>query len=92
MIVRAPAENEGLASPEFTDFGVVSAWQIHRFPDVLASQIPKCVTDPQLAVGAGKVIAALLLVCPPVPLDAVVLPADCVPAHCVSPAVTATRA
>ena len=46
---------------------------------------------PQAAELVGKVMAALLLTVPPVPLDAVVLPADCVPDHWVSPAVTATR-
>ena len=47
---------------------------------------------PQLAVGAGKVIAALLLVVPPVPLLADVLPADCVPAQLANEEVMATRA
>ena len=61
-------------------------------PAVLASVRPQQVTVPQLAVGAGNVTVALLLVVPPVPLEAAVLPADCVPAHCVRPAVTATRA
>jgi hypothetical protein len=36
---------------------------------------------PQSAVGAGYVIALLFDVAPPVPLEAVVEPADCVPAQ-----------
>jgi hypothetical protein len=38
------------------------------------------------------VIAVLLLVRPPVPVDAVVLPADCVPAQAASDLVIAARA
>ena len=37
-------------------------------------------------------MAALLLVTPPVPLEAMVEPADCVPAKLASERVTATRA
>ena len=36
----------------------------------------QCVTVPQVPEGVGKFTAALLEVCPPVPLEAVVLPAD----------------
>src|SRR5262245_21227343 len=67
---RAPAANCGAASPPLIVRGVGSApWQI-RLPPVAASQMPKCVTVPQFAVGAGYVIAATLSVRPPVALAA----------------------
>ena len=75
-----------------TVLAVVNAPYTQQFPALDASKIPICVTDPQLAVGAGKVIVPLLLVVPPVPELAVVDPADCVPAKLANDAVTATRA
>ena len=69
MIVIAPAEKLGAASPLLIVLLVVSATQIHWFPDVLASYKPKWVTTPQFAVGAGKVIAVRFCVVPLVPLD-----------------------
>ena len=65
--------------------------QIHRLPAVDASVQPTDWIFPQDAVEAVQVIALLLLVVPPVPLDAVVLPADCVPAHAARLAETAWR-
>jgi hypothetical protein len=47
---------------------------------------------PQFAVGAGKVIGALLLIVPLVPLLAAVVPAPCVPDQFVMFDVTAARA
>ena len=66
--------------------------QIHELPADEASYQRTDCRLPQAAELVGKVMALLLLTVPPVPLDAVVLPADCVPDHWVSPAVTATRA
>ena len=54
--------------------------------------MPQCVTVPQVPEGVGKLIAALFDDWPPVPLEAVVLPADCVPAKFARLAVTPTRA
>ena len=66
------------------------------FPAVDASQMVQPVTTPQLAVGAGNVMVPLFDVTAlaPAPDDAVVDPADCVPAHPVAviDAVIATRA
>ena len=88
----APIAKLGAASPLLTVFGVVSAWQNHVVPAVDADTNRKCDTEPQFAVGTGNVMTALLLVWPPVPVDAVVLPALCVPAQFASELVTATRA
>src|SRR6185436_15567658 len=63
-----------------------------RLPPDTASKMPMCVITPQLAVGAGKVTTPLFDVVPPVPDDAVVLPADCVPAQFASALVIACRA
>lgn len=82
----------GAASPLLMVLLTASAVYIHKLPPDDASIQPTQVTTPQLAVGAGKVMAALLLVVPPVPELAVVEPADCVPAQLASELVTATRA
>ena len=69
-----------------------SAPHTHILPALAASKIAKCVTAPQFAVGAGKVTALLFDVAPPVPVEAVVEPTDCVPAQFASELVTAARA
>lgn len=79
-------------SPELIVLLEVSAAHIQRFPDELASYRPQCVTVPHPADGVVKLIAELFEVTPPVPLEAEVLPADCVPAHSVMFAVTDARA
>ena len=71
---------------------VVKAARKSRFPDVLASKTQYSTTVPQLAVGAGNVMAALFEMVPLVPVLAVVLPADWVPAQLARDEVTATRA
>lgn len=92
VTVRAPIAKLGAESPEFIVLLAVSDWHTHMFPAVDASSNAKCVIVPQFPVGAGNVIAALFEVWPPVPLDAVVLPALCVPAQFARLDVTATRA
>ena len=82
----------GAASPLLMVFDVVRAARKRRFPAVLASKTQYSTTVPQLAVGAGKVMAALLEMVPLVPVLAVVLPADWVPAQLARDDVTATRA
>src|SRR5690348_634571 len=84
--------NDGAASPLLTVLAVVRAARKSKLPEVEASNTQNSVIEPQLAVGAGKVTAALLLVVPPVPVEAVVEPADCVPAQFASEEVTETRA
>ena len=62
------------------------------FPPLDESAMKKCVTLPQLPVAVDPiVIVLLLLVWPPLPLDAVVLPDDCVPAQFARLDVTAAR-
>lgn len=82
----------GAASPLLIVLLVVSAARNSKFPAVEASYTHHSVVVPQFAVGHGNVIAALLLVVPPVPELADVLPDDCVPAQLASDDVTATRA
>jgi hypothetical protein len=92
VTVSAPALNVGAGSPLLIVFDVVSAWQIQMFPAVEASARKKCVTVPQLAVAVDPIVIVLLFeVWPPVPLDAVVLPALCVPAQFVRFEVTDAR-
>lgn len=62
-----------------------------KFPELAASRTPKCVAVPQLAVGAGNVMAVRLLVAPVVPVEAPT-PEFCVLRKFVEFAVTATRA
>ena len=66
--MSAPIANDGAASPLFTVLLVVSAAQKYMFPALDASNAATWVTVPQFAVGAGKVMATLLDVVPPVPV------------------------
>jgi hypothetical protein len=74
VTVSAPAAKL-TASPLLIALLTVSAAQIHTLPADAASTSPQCVTVPHPAVGVAKLIALLLLVVPPVPVLAVVLPA-----------------
>ena len=65
----------------FTVRGAVNAAHHIRLSALTASFNPSCVITPPLAVGAGYVNAALLLIRPAVPLLTFVLPALCLPLH-----------
>ena len=78
-------------SPLLIVLFVVSAVQIHALPLVSASHQRTLTTVPQLALGVANEITLLFEVVPLVPLEAVVLPALCVPAHADRDAVTVTR-
>jgi hypothetical protein len=90
--VKAPAASEGAVSPLLTVFTVASGAHSQLLPAIAASLIEMPQMKPQFADGDAKLIAPLLLVWPPVPLDAVVEPADWVPAKFAREAVTPTRA
>ena len=69
--------------------GVPRLMQIQRLPAEAASIQPTDWTVPQAAVDCAQAMAALLLVVPPLPVEATVLPADWVPAQAASAALTA---
>ena len=92
MIVKAAAAKDGAPSALLMVFETVKGAKKSKLPLVAASNKPNPTTTPQFAVGAGKVMVALFDVVPLVPVDAVVDPVLCVPAHSVRPDVTATRA
>ena len=68
----------------------VRASHTTRLPPLGASKMPKCVTVPQAAVGAGNVITTALLIWPPVPLE-LPLVEPCVPVQFVSDGGRLTR-
>ena len=86
-----PALNDIVKPEPETLIGLVRSMQIQRLPALLASIQPTDWSVPQAAVDADQVMAALLVVVPPVPDEATVLPADCVPAQLASAAVTGWR-
>src|SRR5574339_129337 len=87
---NAPVWKLGAGSPLFTVFGVVRLPYIRKLPD--SSFRAVATTLPQLAVGAGNVIALGFCVAPEVPLEAAAGVPPCVASQAVSDVVIWTGA